>query len=206
MIAGRPDARVGVSLAAQKLGIFAGLAHQANELLGPQLRALIVVGHDLADGNARFLDFAVDQEGRDPCVLGGLHGGDGGVGPGIVQDDRLGTLGNGGVEQFQLLVGIVIVDHDHGVIAQLLGPGLGAHGLGLEEWVVMAGGDDCDQPLGRREGRHGGGHGKAKGRDHQPAGQFHGFSSLGVSRAAAGSSLTVSSCWESAILSTGMMT
>lgn len=49
--------------------------------------ALVVVGNDLRGGDARGVDFAVDEEGRNARVLGLLHGGNGGVSAGVVEND-----------------------------------------------------------------------------------------------------------------------
>ncbi|MNP28105.1 hypothetical protein D3C76_1210550 [compost metagenome] len=154
MIARGADAGIGVGFLAHQLGIFALLAHQLDEFLGPELRALIVVRDDLADRDAGFGDLAVDQEGRDARILSALDGAHGRVRPGIVEDDGLGAAGDGGVEKLGLLVRVVVMDQHQRLVAHFLGLRLGPHGLGLEEGVVMAGGDDRDQPLGRgREGR-----------------------------------------------------
>ena len=72
-----------------------------------------------------------------PASLAFLHGGDGGVGAGIVEDDRLGAAADGGVDQLRLLVGVVVMDEHQRLVAEFLGLGFGAVGLGLEERIVV---------------------------------------------------------------------
>ena len=152
MIALGADAGIGVGFLADQLDIVALLAHQLDELLRAELGALVVVRHDLGDGDAGGVDLAVDQEGRNAGILGLLHGGDGGVGAGIVEDDRLGAAADRGVDQLGLLVGVVVMHEHQRLVAKLLGLGLGADGFRLEERIVVRRRDDGDQVrgIGRR--------------------------------------------------------
>ena len=125
--------------------IIALLAHQLDELLRAELGALVVVRNDLRGGDAGGVDLAVDQEGRNAGVLGLLHGGDGGVGAGIVEDDRLGAAADRGVDQLRLLVGVVVMHQHQRLVAELLGLGFGADGFRLEERIVVRRRDDGDQ-------------------------------------------------------------
>ncbi len=79
---------------------------------------------------------------RKAGILGFLHSGDARVRPGVVEDDGLGAAGNRGIDQFRLLVGVVVVDKHDRVIAELLRSCRGAIGLGLEERIVVRGRDD----------------------------------------------------------------
>ena len=145
MIALGADAGIGVGLLADQFDIVALLAHQLDEFLRAELGALIVVRHDLGDGDAAGIDLAVDQECGNAGVLGLLDRSDGGVGAGIVEHDRLGLAADRGIDQLGLLVGVVVMDQDDGVVAELLGLGRGTFRLRLEERVVVRGGDDRDQ-------------------------------------------------------------
>ena len=78
-----------------------------------------------AVGDAGGVDLAVDQEGRDARVLSLLHGRDRSVCAGIVENDRLGAAGDCGVDQFALLVCVVVMDEHQSLVAKLLGLRLG---------------------------------------------------------------------------------
>ena len=148
VIALRADAGVGVRLLADEFDIIALLAHQLDELLRAELGALIVVRDDLGEGDAGGVDLAVDQEGRNARVLGLLDRRDGGVGAGVVEDDRLGAARDRGVDELRLLVGVVVMDERDDVVAELLRLGLRAFGFRLEERIVVRRRDDRDQ-IGR---------------------------------------------------------
>src|SRR5699024_350980 len=94
--------------------------------------------------------------------LGGLHGGDGGVGAGVVADDGGGLAGDGGIKRLGLLGHVVVMLNDQRIVPQFRSFGGGGVGDGLEVRVGMAGRDDNDQGLflGHRAG------GK-QGYDHQ---------------------------------------
>ena len=66
------------------------------------------------------------------------------VGARIVENDRGNAGRDGTVKQFGLLVGVVVVHHDHRVIAELFRLGGGAIGFSLEERIVVARRDDSD--------------------------------------------------------------
>ena len=167
------DAGIGVGFLADQLDVVALLAHQLDELLRAELGALVVVGDDLRDGDAGRVDLAVDQEGGDAGVLGLLHGSDGGVGAGIVEDDRLGAAADRGVDQLRLLVGVVVMHQHQRLVAEFLGLGFGADGFRLEERIVVRGRDDGDEV--RRIGRHSRAERKhaGKSRKRHSACQFH---------------------------------
>ena len=95
------NAGVGVGFLADEFGVIALLAHQLDEFLRAELRALVVVRDDLGHGDAAGVDLAIDQEGRNARVLRLLHGRDGRVGAGVVEDDRLGAARDRGVDELQ---------------------------------------------------------------------------------------------------------
>ncbi len=76
VIALRADAGIGVGLLAHELDIVALFAHLLDEFLRAELRALIVVGNDLGDGDAGGVDLAVDEEGGMPASLAFCDRGD----------------------------------------------------------------------------------------------------------------------------------
>ena len=169
------DAGIGVGFLADQLDVIAFLAHQLDELLRAELGALVVVGDDLRDGDAGGVDLAIDQERRNARVLGLLHGGDRGVGAGIVEDDRLGAAADRRVDQLGLLVGVVVMNQNQRFIAEFLGLGFRADGFGLEEWVVVRGRDDGNEI--RRIGGCGGAQRQHAGKSRKchSASEFHDF-------------------------------
>ena len=148
VIALRANAGVGVGLLADELGVVALFAHDLDELLRAERRALVVVGDDLRDGDAGLVDLAVDQEARNAGVLGLLNRLDRSVGAGVVENDRDRFAGDRGVDQLVLLVGVVVVNEHQSVVAERLGLGGRAFGLGGEERVVVRRRDDRDQVRG----------------------------------------------------------
>jgi hypothetical protein len=173
VIALRADAGVGVGFLADQLDIIALLAHQLDELLRAELGALVVVRHDLRGGNAGGVDLAIDQEGRHTGILGLLHRRDSRVSAGVVEDNGLGAASDRGVDEFGLLVGVVVVHKHQRLVAEFFRLGLGANRLGLEEGIVVRRRDDGDQVGGegrsrRAEGEYAGHRGKR-----QSASKFH---------------------------------
>ena len=62
VIAFRADASIGIGLLADQFDEIALLSHEADEFLGSQLSALIIVGNDLRDGDAGGVNLTVDEE------------------------------------------------------------------------------------------------------------------------------------------------
>ena len=154
VVALRADVGVGVGVLAGQLDVVALLAHQLDKVLGQERRALIVVGDDLGSGDAFLRDLTVDQEAGDARILGLLHRRHRRIRAGVVQDDRRRLAGDTGLEQFHLLVGIVVVDQLQHFVAQLLGFGGGDLGHRAKERVLDRRHDHADQfgAAGRRGG------------------------------------------------------
>ena len=128
---------VGVRWTAQQLNVFAFAVQQLHELLCTQLCPLIVVRHNLRHRNTGFVDFTIDQEGRDACRFGLLQRTDGGICPGVVQNDRFRFTGDGGLNQLVLFVHVVVMRGDKRGVTQLFCLRCRAVGFCLEERVVV---------------------------------------------------------------------
>ena len=147
MIAARAYGGVGVAFPAYQLDEGALLPHQPNEFLRAEPSALVIVGHDLRNGDAVGVDLAVDQKRRYTRGFRLADGGDGGVGPGVIEHDGGRLVGDGHVDQLVLLVGVVIVRVHRRFVAQLFRPRRRGLGLRFEKRVVVGRGDDGDQFL-----------------------------------------------------------
>ena len=96
------------------------LTHQLDKLLRAQLRALVVVGHNLSESNAGSIDLAIDQERGNSGFFRLLDRGDGCVRAGVVKNDRFRAARDRGVDQLRLLIGIIVVNERDDVVAKFL--------------------------------------------------------------------------------------
>jgi len=95
------------------------------------------------------IDLTIDQEGGNARLLRLLHDGDRGIAARVVKENGCGLVGDGGVEQFVLLVRFVVVRMGLCGNSQFLGARFGARGLSGKEAVVVVRGDEHDQlPIG----------------------------------------------------------
>ena len=104
-------------------------------------------------GDAGFIDFAVNQEGRNAGIFGFLHRANGGICTGVIKNDGFGFARDGGFNQLILLIHVIIMrGHQRGV-TEGFGFLLRAVGFGLKERVIMRWRNNGQQPLIRRQRR-----------------------------------------------------
>ncbi len=140
--------RVGVGVFTGQFNVIAFFAQQLGKFFRQQGGTLIVVGYDLGNCYTFFGDFAIDQEGRDPGVFGFLHSRHSRIGTSVVKNDRRSFLADTGLDQFHLLVGVIIMDQFQGFVSKFF-RFLGSNFLlGAEERILDRRHDNTDQFLG----------------------------------------------------------
>lgn len=144
VIAAAAHRRVCVRLTPDQFNVIAGFAHQPDELLGTERRALVVVRYDLRRGRAGGVDLPIDEDARDAGCLCLVHRGNRGVRTGIVEDDRRHLPRDRDVIQLVLLVRIVVVRVDEDLVAERPGTFRRSLRFRLEKGIVVRGSDDRD--------------------------------------------------------------